>query len=203
MRGNGAAIGERQNDVLPYLEVGSAVEHFSSSRHARGVVDAFYPFNVRFVNSEWEKLCGYSAREMQNKSLKVLQGELTDKEALRLMISCLKSFEERAQVQTINYNKAGEPMAVIISCTQLHHEGRPGFFYSFKLQVYDAVLEQRLPCSSSPVQHAFCSRGDPIEIAQRNNKPLKKCVRFARRVSVILIPTRDEIDGAMQKFQEP
>jgi PAS domain-containing protein len=60
--------------ALPEMTVERAIALFGASTCARGVVDAAYPFTVRYVNPAWELLCGYSSAEVKEQSLKLLQG---------------------------------------------------------------------------------------------------------------------------------
>ena len=179
-----AAAEKRLDRILPGMSAALAQEVFAVSKSARGIVEASYPFALAYANGEWEQLCEYSSDELikQHHSLKVLQGEKTDKAVLNQMIRALQDGRDRALAQTINYTKNGREMKVLITSTQLlDNQGRKGSHYSFKLE----------------------ELSEPITLSPRppSSSCVGKCVSFSPTVSVMLIPTRREVQEALLRFE--
>ncbi len=70
------------------------------------VTEAQVPFRIKMVNDSWEKLCGYTMNECQDKTLACLQGPETNKAAVTALMSQLMNGEEAGTVLT-NYTKLG------------------------------------------------------------------------------------------------
>lgn len=69
---------------------------------------------ITYVNAAFEKMTGYTAREIIGKTPRVLQGPKTNPETIALMHRQLKGFK-RVDVDIINYNKNGEEFWVNLS----------------------------------------------------------------------------------------
>ena len=194
------AAEEKLDLALPEMTVERAIAMFGASTCARGVVDAAYPFTVRYVNPAWELLCGYSAAEIKGQSLKLLQGPLTDKTVLNNMIRRLKQENLRASAETFNYTKDNVCMRVRINSTQLQFNGTSGKFFSFKLSlvVASSSSSSTSPSSSSSAADVHCKSA--LRTNRDSKDGLKAHVSFYPRVGVVLIPTRGEVEDALAHY---
>jgi len=197
------------DDVLPHLQAPDAVRLFADSPAARGVVEATYPFRIRYVNPAWCRLCQFDEKDTRGHSLKILQGALTDKQELNAMIDRLKAWHEKATAVTFNYTKKQTLMRVKVTSTQLQVDGRPGAFYSFKLEKLpmDLPLPQPL-VSPLPWPHPRLPTVSPGpdcgKVVARHKSDsgssLPKRVSFFPNVKVVLIPTREEVELALALY---
>ncbi|HQR94834.1 MAG TPA: PAS domain S-box protein, partial [Sediminibacterium sp.] len=69
---------------------------------------------ILFVNDSFVKMTGYSLEEVFGKSLRILQGPLTDKAEIQRLKNAIINWLP-CEIETINYNKNGEPFWVNIS----------------------------------------------------------------------------------------
>lgn len=67
--------------------------------------------SIIYANPSFEKMTGYSLRELIGKSPKILQGPLTDRSVIEEMRICLRT-GKYFEGSTINYNKEGYPYNV-------------------------------------------------------------------------------------------
>ncbi len=84
------------------------LQEASSPDDSRAIVitEAAMPFRIVSVNTSWENLCGFSQNECKGKTLRILQGEETDKYATTALMSQLLKGEE-AGILLTNYTKEG------------------------------------------------------------------------------------------------
>jgi len=70
------------------------------------ITDAQAPFNIVDVNDSWVGLCEFSKAEAKSSSLRLIQGDDTDRDALRHVMASLLHGEEATAIVT-NYTKSG------------------------------------------------------------------------------------------------
>jgi PAS domain S-box-containing protein len=80
-------------------------EALAPSTEARVLTDAD-SFRIQHVNDAWTRLCGYSKEESHGKTLSILQGDATDKKAVKDVTHLLREGKSVEAVLT-NYNKSG------------------------------------------------------------------------------------------------
>ena len=80
-------------------------EALAPSTEARVLTDAD-SFRIQHVNDAWTRLCGYSMEESHGKTLSILQGDATDKKAVKDVTHLLREGKSVEAVLT-NYNKSG------------------------------------------------------------------------------------------------
>lgn len=76
------------------------------STEARVLTRAIEPFHIEHVNDAWTRLCGFSNEESRGKTLGMIQGHATDKEAVNDLVSLLREGESVDAV-LVNYHKLG------------------------------------------------------------------------------------------------
>lgn len=80
---------------------------------------------ILFVNDSFVRMTGYSLEEVLGKSLKMLQGPLTNRAEIQRLKNAIVNWLP-CEIETINYNKNGEPFWVNISIVPVTNES--GFF---------------------------------------------------------------------------
>ena len=205
---------KKLDSILSHRAAISVMALLEQSDIPRGITSAEYPYPVMFVNQAWCNLCGYSAEEMLGRNLKCIQGEATNKAALNRMIRELTSDLEEAEctATTINYRKDGMPFhAKVTSIPLLPGSSADGIFgsnkhYVFKLEDlglnYGHMLEtaqERAVVDWLREEH--CSTQWTLLAETREGSPKsEKKVHFKDMVSVILIPTRSEVEEAWTRY---
>lgn len=76
---------------------------------------------ILFVNDSFVKMTGYSLEEVLGKSLKMLQGPLTDRTEIQRLKNAIVNWLP-CEIETINYTKNGEPFWVNISIVPVANE---------------------------------------------------------------------------------
>lgn len=89
------------------------------SDQARVVTEPYPPFTVVRVNGAWERLCGWSAEEVEGRTMALLQGPETDRSLLR-EVRDAASRGARARVVTVNYAKDGRPFLNALQVSPLY-----------------------------------------------------------------------------------
>jgi hypothetical protein len=125
------------------------------------------------------------------------------------MIRALQSGSPSAVAETINYHKNGRPMHVTITSTQLLSEGRQGGLFSFKLEESpkcrcggQGTLESDVDCFHESVsEKKDQDESQALVRAHASHNSPKKQVSFFPRVAVVLIPTRVEVEAAIQLYE--
>ncbi len=100
-----------QRDALNHLNELTAMRDYALSKISHGLVvaDATVPdYPIIFVNTSFERLTGYSLRDVVGRNCRFLQGPDSDLEAIQRMREALAS-KVACDVDLINYKKNGEP----------------------------------------------------------------------------------------------
>lgn len=97
-------IGDNYLDNIP--RVYTITEALAPCTEARVLTDANECFRIQHVNEAWTRLCGYNERESHGKTLKIIQGHATDKNAVDDLVGLLREGKSVDALLT-NYNKWG------------------------------------------------------------------------------------------------
>jgi hypothetical protein len=74
----------------------------------RVICGACHPYPVLYANKAWSKLTKYQQHEISGKSLSLLQGALTDRSAIQVMMHNVQ-YTGFGQAEVINYRSDGTP----------------------------------------------------------------------------------------------
>eukprot|EP01035_Chromulina_nebulosa_P018255 gene18255-23930_t len=85
------------------------------------ITESQAPFHIIHVNNTWESLCGYTKEEVQNRTLRFIQGALTDSKKLFDLGQALKSNLSH-HTNLINYKKNGSPFLNDLTVNPLRNE---------------------------------------------------------------------------------
>ena len=74
----------------------------------RVICAACHPYPVLYANKAWSKLTKYQQHEISGKSLSLLQGALTDRSAIQVMMHNVQ-YTGYGEAEVINYRQDGTP----------------------------------------------------------------------------------------------
>merc|ERR1719240_1830299 len=78
------------------------------TQEARVVTTAEPPYTITYVNDAWSHLCGYSLDEARGKTLRMIQGELTDKTTTQRVMDDVRACRSTCALLT-NYPRGSQP----------------------------------------------------------------------------------------------
>lgn len=206
------------DSILPNRTAAAAEVLMAQSDVPRGITSASYPYHVVYVNQAWCLLCGFSPDEIIGRSLALVQGKATNKRPLLAMTSALlRGDVDEFCAETINYSKFGAPFHVKITSIPLivgsakEPRFRDDAYFAFKTEdqgldrghQLETDAEREVLLSLLRAQEARAANVAHLEGADEGGRDRKnKIVTFRDFVSVMLIPTRDEVKEAWTKFYE-
>jgi len=94
------------DSLLKDSSMNDVIEQSNSIEEAIVITESHAPFHIIHVNNTWENLCGYTKEEVQNRTLRFIQGALTDSKKLFDLGQALKSNLSH-HTKLINYKKNG------------------------------------------------------------------------------------------------
>ena len=99
-------IGKYPNESINTIKGKTIVEALAPSTDARVITTADDNFEIHHVNEAWTRLCGYSNEECYGNTLKMIQGEATDKQVTKELVHLLRQGKS-AKAILVNYDKWG------------------------------------------------------------------------------------------------
>lgn len=111
------------NNLAPHSAPITMSEALASTGEAKVLTMAVAPFEIKHVNDEWVSLCGYTPEESIGKDLGILQGPLTDEDAVSNLISAIEKGDyENAVANLTNYSKNGDAFENDLTVTPVVEE---------------------------------------------------------------------------------
>ena len=77
------------------------------------IMEADAPYKVASVSQGWERLCGIPAAHVKGKTLSMLQGPLTNGDAVTKLVDAARQ-KMTASVPLVNYNHIGQPFEHVV-----------------------------------------------------------------------------------------
>jgi len=111
------------NNLAPHSAPITMSEALAPTGEAKVLTTTMAPFEIKHVNDEWVSLCGYTPEESIGKDLGILQGPLTDEDAVSNLISAIEKGDyENAVANLTNYSKNGDAFENDLTVTPVVEE---------------------------------------------------------------------------------
>lgn len=142
---------------------------------------------ILYVNEAFQRMTGYTSKEVVGKTPRILQGPKTDKKQLDIIRAALEKWEP-ARVELINYKKDGTEFAVELSITPICNE--EGFYTHWVSVQRDTSERKRIENDLYQAHEQLRFANDQLEVKVRQrtaellsaNIELKKEIAERKRV---------------------